>query len=99
MLAIRYRWKGKCPKHPRYDPVRGGEGAIKGSCPTCTLLFRVYEAHRMTEQIARSFEEIARVGETIPMIRKAAGIVDDEQRRIRESDGEVMRRGRLRSAS
>lgn len=98
MLAIRYRWKGKCPKHPNYDPVKHGEGAIKGSCPTCTLLFRVYEAHRMTEQIARSYDEIASEGETLPMIRKIAGIVVDQERRIQDEEARIDR-SRLRSAS
>jgi hypothetical protein len=98
MLAIRYRWKGKCPKHPRYDPVKGGEGAIKGTCPTCTLLFRVHEAHRMTAEIARTFDEVLGAGETVPMVHKIAGIVADQDRRIRDN-GEAARRGRLRSAS
>ena len=99
MLNIRYRWKGKCPNHPRYDPALDGEGAIKGNCPTCSLLFRVCEAHRMTKEIARTFEEVIQVGENIPMIRRIAAITQDQDRRMRESDGEMVRRGRLRSAS
>ncbi len=26
------RWKGKCQKHPRFDPATDGPGTIKGGC-------------------------------------------------------------------
>ena len=72
MLFIRYRWKGRCPQHPRYDPGRHGEGAIKGNCPTCSLLFRVYEAHRLTIQVAASFDEVLSAGQNISLVRELA---------------------------
>ncbi|HEV1992479.1 MAG TPA: hypothetical protein VGR34_06410 [Candidatus Dormibacteraeota bacterium] len=63
MLTIRYRWKGKCPKHVRYDPAKTGEGGIKGACPTCSLLFEVFKAHRATIGQATIFDEVQRAGQ------------------------------------
>ncbi len=98
MLAIRFRWKGKCPKHPHYNPERHGEGAIKGTCATCTLLFRVYHAHRLTLQASRVFDEIAAAGETIPAIRRALEVIRPGGDSGAASSAEETR-SRLRSAS
>ncbi len=62
MLVIRHRWKGKCPKHPRYDPRKHGEAAIRGACPTCTLLWMVYAHDRDALKSARLFDEITKPG-------------------------------------
>jgi hypothetical protein len=32
----------KCPKHPRYNPAKDGEGAIRGSCRICLALFTLW---------------------------------------------------------
>jgi len=72
MLTIRYRWKGKCPKHPRFDPAKHGRGAIKGSCPACTMLFQVYRHHRETVESATIFDEVQNAGAAISNIRAAS---------------------------
>lgn len=71
MLAIRFRWKGKCPRHPNYNPGKGGEQAIKGACPYCRMLFAVYADHRKTLAMARVFDEVGRVGDVMSAIRSA----------------------------
>lgn len=75
MLAIRFRWKGKCPKHPYYNPEKHGEGGIKGCCATCSVLFRVHQARHLLAQSARCFDEIASSGESLPAIRRALEVI------------------------
>lgn len=44
------RWKGKCSRHPAYDPYLEGRGAIRGGCERCELLAQILERH--TELLA-----------------------------------------------
>ena len=44
------RWRGKCPKHPRFDPYFDGRGAIRGGCERCSLLADIEALH--TEMLA-----------------------------------------------
>ena len=48
------RWKGKCRRHPGYDPA-DGEGAIKGACEKCYMLLDIYVQHRRLLELIRSF--------------------------------------------
>ena len=57
MIRIRYRWAGKCPRHPRYQPSRG-PGTIKGGCESCHALWKVYLAALKLELAMSTFEEI-----------------------------------------
>jgi hypothetical protein len=81
MLIIRYRWKGKCPKHPRYDPRKHGEGGIKAGCATCYALLAVYARLRKVMEGAALFEEITRP--TVPpatvqsAFREAAKVISN----------------------
>jgi hypothetical protein len=34
-----------CTNHPRYDPMRGGEAAIRGACSRCMGLLELYRAY------------------------------------------------------
>ncbi len=43
MQKIRISWKGKCPRHPRFNG-RAGRGAVRGCCPVCDALVSVEEA-------------------------------------------------------
>ncbi len=38
------RFKGSCPKHPRYNPAVHGRGGIKGGCGVCLDLLLLNEA-------------------------------------------------------
>jgi len=48
------RWKGKCARHPSYDPV-DGEAAIRGACEKCYLLLDIYVQHRRLLELMRTF--------------------------------------------
>jgi hypothetical protein len=39
------RWRGKCSKHPGYDPYIDGPGAIKGGCERCLALAEIHSHH------------------------------------------------------
>jgi hypothetical protein len=59
------RWRGKCSKHPGYDPVDGGIGAVKGNCARCNELVEIYEHHQKMLRLMRQFQPA-------PVKRKAA---------------------------
>jgi hypothetical protein len=48
------RWKGRCKRHPRYDPA-DGEGAIKGACESCLRLLEIYLHHKGLIEMMRAF--------------------------------------------
>jgi hypothetical protein len=48
------RWKGRCKRHPRYDPAEG-EGAIKGACQQCQRLLEIHLQHRRLVDMMRAF--------------------------------------------
>lgn len=48
------RWKGKCGRHPHYDPA-DGEAAIKGACPRCYALLEIFVQHRRLVELMRTF--------------------------------------------
>ena len=37
-LTVRERVQGKCDRHPRYNPEKGGRAGIKGGCSACYSL-------------------------------------------------------------
>lgn len=37
------RYHVRCPKHPRYNPDHGGQGAIVGACPTCLKVLELQQ--------------------------------------------------------
>jgi hypothetical protein len=57
-LHIKMKVKGKCPKHPRFNPEMG-EGAIRGGCPDCSALYQVVEARDRATRALREFEDLA----------------------------------------
>lgn len=48
------RWKGKCARHPQYDPA-DGEAAIKGACARCYSLLDIHRQHRLLVDAIRAF--------------------------------------------
>lgn len=59
MLKIEaFKWYGKCPRHPMFDPETDGTGAIKGGCARCLELQAIFESHRRTLQLMRAVEPI-----------------------------------------
>jgi hypothetical protein len=56
-LKIRSRkFEGRCARHKRYNPAVDGQGAIKGGCPRCHLLFDIWEASLKLNQFIRKFD-------------------------------------------
>jgi hypothetical protein len=49
------RWRGKCSRHPMFDPLEGGRGGVKGGCPRCTSLVEIFEAHQKMLALMRTF--------------------------------------------
>lgn len=42
MLRITLSISARCPKHPRYNPSKHGQGAIRGGCLHCNSLWEIY---------------------------------------------------------
>ena len=38
-FRVVYRIKGRCSRHPAYNPVKDEQGGIKGGCKECYALF------------------------------------------------------------
>jgi hypothetical protein len=49
------RWRGKCPRHPRFDPYLDGRAAIKGGCEKCTALVDIHNHHVQMLALMRRF--------------------------------------------
>jgi hypothetical protein len=54
------RWKGKCSRHPGYNPVVDGPGAIRGNCPRCQLLLEIHTLQQRTLRMMREFQPAER---------------------------------------
>jgi len=56
-LKIRSRkFEGRCARHKRYNPAVDGQGAIKGGCKRCELLFQIWETSLQLNQLIRKFD-------------------------------------------
>ncbi|HEY2017227.1 MAG TPA: hypothetical protein VGH38_27165 [Bryobacteraceae bacterium] len=56
-MKIRSRkFNGRCARHRRYNPAVDGEGAIRGGCPRCNLLFEIWQASLKLNQLIRKFD-------------------------------------------
>ena len=49
------RWKGRCHKHPRYNPEVDGIGGIRGGCKRCELLLDIHKHHTSLVRLIREF--------------------------------------------
>ena len=49
------RWRGKCTKHPGFDPAMDGSGAIRGNCQRCNDLLVIHELHQKALRLMRTF--------------------------------------------
>jgi hypothetical protein len=49
------RWRGKCSRHPMFDPFESGRGGVKGGCPRCTSLVEICEIHQKMLALMRTF--------------------------------------------
>lgn len=49
------RWRGKCAKHPGFDPRIDGRGAIRGGCERCGALADIDDLHTRMLALMRMF--------------------------------------------
>ena len=49
------RWKGRCSKHPGYNPEFEGLGGIRGGCRRCEMLLEIYSHHSSLVRLVREF--------------------------------------------
>jgi hypothetical protein len=49
------RWKGRCSRHPRYDPATDGEGGVRGGCTRCLRLLEIHEQHAKLVELMRGY--------------------------------------------
>lgn len=49
------RWKGRCSRHPRYDPETDGLGGIRGGCRRCEMLLEIWSSHATLVRLIREF--------------------------------------------
>ncbi len=69
------RWRGKCTKHPGFDPASDGPGAVRGNCQRCKDLVAIYDLHQQTLRLMRTF----RPAEEKKMGSHPAQSADDQQ--------------------
>ena len=55
-FRIVYRIKGRCSRHPAYNPVKDEQGGIKGGCEECHALFHAYRAYLAFREAIEEFE-------------------------------------------
>jgi len=70
------RFKGRCDRHPGFDPY-DASGGIRGGCKRCRLLLEIHDSHaRLVELIRRAKNDAG------PMLTKraAAGSNGDDER-------------------
>jgi hypothetical protein len=49
------RWRGKCPRHPRFDPYMDDRGDIGSGCEKCTALVDIHSHHVQMLALMRGF--------------------------------------------
>jgi hypothetical protein len=54
-LKITERVKGKCSRHPRYNPEKDGRAGIRGGCSCCFSLYDLYQARMALDAAQREF--------------------------------------------
>lgn len=54
-LNVRERVKGKCERHPRYNPEKDGRAGIKGGCSTCYSLLDLHTARLKLDAAVHEF--------------------------------------------
>jgi hypothetical protein len=49
------KWRGRCSRHPMFDPETEGPAAIRGGCPRCQDLQTIFDNHQRTLRLMRTF--------------------------------------------
>lgn len=74
------RWKGRCKKHPGYDPATDGLGGIRGGCRRCDLLLEIWTCHanlvRLMRQFGASYDEPRRAAASATTDSRQLSLLD-----------------------
>jgi hypothetical protein len=54
-LKITERVKGKCNRHPRYNPEKDGRAGVRGGCSCCFSLYDLHRARIALDTAQREF--------------------------------------------
>jgi hypothetical protein len=49
------RWRGKCSRHPMFDPFTDGPAAVKAGCERCAALLEIHNYHQRMLTLMRGF--------------------------------------------
>ena len=55
-FRVVYRIKGRCSRHPAYNPVKDEQGGIKGGCSECEALLNAFRAYLAFREAIEEFE-------------------------------------------
>jgi len=55
-FRVVYRIKGRCSRHPAYNPVKDEQGGIKGGCEECHAFLYAYRAYLAFREAIEEFE-------------------------------------------
>ena len=53
------RWRGKCSKHPGFDPRLDGRAAIRGGCERCGVLADIHDLNVRMLALMHTFAQPA----------------------------------------
>ena len=72
------RWKGRCSRHPRYDPEIDGLGGIRGGCRRCEMLLEIWSSHARLVRLMREFgsRDTANAGAVKPIDDRQMSLLD-----------------------
>jgi hypothetical protein len=89
-LKITERVKGKCERHPRYNPEKDGRAGIRSACSCCFSLFDLHQARIALDAAQREFIRRAApwVRQRNSRRRRLANATGNEGSSSRERDGE-----------
>jgi hypothetical protein len=74
-FRVVYRIRGRCSRHPAYNPVKDEQGGIKGGCEECHALLRAYRAYLAFREAIEEFETTAQLFITDKQARGKSGNV------------------------
>lgn len=73
------RWRGKCSRHPMFDPFEEGRGGVRGGCEKCTTLVEICEMHQKMMALMRTFAPPAdKKRNASPLASLQIGLFEDE---------------------
>jgi len=74
-FRVVYRIKGRCSRHPAYNPVKDEQRGIKGGCEECHALFHAYRAYLAFREAIEEFETTVQLFITNKQARGRSGEV------------------------